>query len=112
LDTNIAPIEEHDWKKLFDALLPHTKTLIRDEFERIVHSSPVLRNLDVINPEAVKVTDFDRSLTAAKNTFDKRRYLFESQSKEEWFYAHLLREAIRTVTSMDIRLAGLSKPSG
>lgn len=111
LDTNIAPIEEHDWKKLFDALLPHTKTLIRDEFERIVHSSPVLRNLDVINPEAVKVTDFDRSLTAAKNTFDKRRYLFESQSKEEWFYAHLLREAIRSVTSMDVRLAGLSKPS-
>jgi hypothetical protein len=112
LDTNIAPIEEHDWEKLFNALLPHTKTAIREAFERIVHSSPVLRNLDVINPEAVKVTDFDRSLTAAKNTFDKRRYLFESQpTTSEWFYAHLLREAIRAITSMDIRLAGLSKPS-
>lgn len=77
-----------------------------------MHSDPVLPHLDVINPEALKVTDFNRSLMAAKNTFDKRRYLFESQSTGEWFYAHLLREAIRAVTSMDIRLAGLSKPSG
>ena len=112
LDTNIAPLQEHDWEKLFDALLPHTKTAIREAFERIVHSDPVLPHLDVINPEALKVTDFNRSLMAAKNTFDKRRYLFESQSTGEWFYAHLLREAIRAVTSMDIRLAGLSKPSG
>jgi hypothetical protein len=73
----------------------------------------VLPHLDVINPEALKVMDFNRSLTAAKNTFDKRRYLFESQpTTGEWFYAHLLREAIRAVTSMDIRLAGLSKPHG
>jgi hypothetical protein len=71
----------------------------------------VLSNLDVINPEAVKVTDFKRSLKAAKNTFDRRRYLYESQPAGEWFYAHLLREAIRAVTSMDIRLAGLSKKS-
>lgn len=112
LDTNIAHLEEHDWEKLFDALAPHTKTAIRDAFERIVRSDPVLSHLDVINPEALKVTDFNRSLTAAKNTFDKRRYLFESQSTGEWFYAHLLREAIRAVTSMDIRLAGLSKPRG
>ena len=110
LDANIAPIEEHDWKKLFDALLPHTKNAIREAFERIVSSDPVLPHLDVINPEALKVTDFDRSLIAAKNTFDRRRYLFESQPPGEWFYAHLLREAIRTVTSMDIRLVGLSKP--
>jgi hypothetical protein len=110
LDTNIAPLQEHDWEKLFDALAPHTKTAISDAFERIVGSDPVLSHLDVINPEALKVTDFKRSLTAAKNTFYKRRYLFESQSTGEWFYAHLLREAIRTVTSMDIRLAGLSKP--
>lgn len=112
LDTNKAPLEKHDWEELFDALAPHTKTLIREAFERIVSSNPVLSNLDVINPEAVKVTDFNRSLAAAKNTFDKRRYLFESQPAREWFYAHLLREAIRDVTSMDLRLVGLSKPCG
>lgn len=111
LDTKTAPPAEHDWEKLFDALLPYTKTEIREAFERIVQSSPVLSHLDVINPEAVKVTDFARSLTAAKNTFYKRRYLYEAQPTDEWFYAHLLREAIRTVTSMDIRLVGLSKPS-
>lgn len=112
MDKDIAPLEEHDWEKLFDALKPHTKAAIRDAFDRIVRSDVVLSHLDVINPEALKVTDFNRSLTAAKNTFDKRRYLYESQSTSEWFYAHLLREAIRAVTSMDIRLAGLSKPSG
>ena len=112
LDTNIAPLEEHDWEKLFDALAAHTRTLIREAFERRVHSDHVLSNLDVINPEAAKVTDFKRSLTAAKNTFARRRYRFESQPTGEWFYAHLLREAIRAVTSMDIRLAGLSKPRG
>jgi|SRR5215213_545759 len=109
LDTNIAPLEEHDWEKLFDALAAHTKTAIREAFQRIIRSDPVLSHLGVINPEALKVTDFDRSLAAAKNTFAKRRYLFEPQPKDEWFYAHLLREAIRSVTSMDIRLAGLSK---
>lgn len=112
LDTNSAPPHEHDWEKLFNALAPHTKTAIRDAFERIVRSHPILSRLDVINPEALKVMDFNRSLTAAKNTFDKRRYLFESQSTDEWFYAHLLREAIRAVTSMDIKLTGLSKPRG
>lgn len=116
LDTNIAPPFEgrdgHDWQVLFDALAPHTKTAIRDEFERIVRSDPVLPHLDVINPEARKVTDFNRSLAAAKNTFDQRRYLFESKPTGEWFYAHLLRAAIRAVTRMDIRLAGLSKPRG
>jgi len=110
LDTNIAPLEEHDWQELFDALLPHTKAAIRESFERIVRSDHVLSNLHVINPEAVKVTDFNRSLAAAKDTFYKKRYLFESQPTSEWFYAHLLREAIRAVTSMDIRLAALSNP--
>ncbi|MDX6577084.1 MAG: hypothetical protein QOE96_3037 [Blastocatellia bacterium] len=104
MDTNIAPLEEHDLEKLFDALATHTKTAIRDAFERIVRSDPVLSHLPVINPEAVKVTDFNRSLTAAKNTFAKKRYLFESQPTGEWYYAHLLRDAIRTVTKMDIRL--------
>jgi hypothetical protein len=49
-------------------------------------------------------TDFNRSLEAASDTFDKRRYLFEAQPTSEWFYAHLLREAIRAVVVMDIRL--------
>jgi len=62
LDTNVAPLEEHEWQKLFDALEPHTKTAIRDEFERNVRSDHVLSNLNVINPEAAKVTDFNRSL--------------------------------------------------
>lgn len=111
LDTNAAPLQEHDWEKLFNALKSHTKDAIREAFELMVRSDPVLSRLAIINPEALKVTDFNRSLTAAKNTFDKRRYLFESQPTGEWFYAHLLREAIRTVTSMDVRLGGLSKPS-
>jgi hypothetical protein len=103
LDTNIAPLEEHDWKTLFDALAPYTKAAIREAFQRIVRSDPVLPHLDVINPEARKFTDFERSLAAAKKTFDKRRYLYESVPQSEWFYAHLLRDAIRTVTKMAIR---------
>jgi len=111
LDTNSVPPKGHDSEKLFEALAPHTKAAIRDAFERIVRSNPVLSHLDVINPEALKVTDFNRSLTAGKNTFDMRRYLYESQPTDESFYAHLLRGAIRAVTNMDIRLAGLSKES-
>jgi hypothetical protein len=59
---------------------------------------------------AHKVLDFDRSLTAAKSTFDKRRYLYDPalDLKTEWFYAHLLREAIRNVTKMDLRLHGIT----
>jgi hypothetical protein len=112
LDTNAAPPEVHDWKSLFDSLAPHTKNAIREAFERIVRADVVLSHLDVINPEALMVTDFNRSLIAAKDTFDKKRYIYESQPTGEWFYAHLLREAIRAVTSMDIRLAGLSKSKG
>jgi len=107
LDTNIAPLEEHDWQKLFNTLAPHTKTAIRDSFDRTIKADPVLLNLRDINPEAVRVTDFDRSLVAAKDTFDKRRYLYEPTPKGEWFYAHLLRDAIRSVTKMDLRLSGL-----
>ena len=72
-----------------------------------MRSDHVLANLKNFNPEAVRVTDFSRSLKAARNTFYKRRYLFESTSEEEWFYAHLLREAIGKVTGMDIRLVAL-----
>lgn len=109
LDTNTAPPEKHDWETLFDALAPYTKIAIREEFERIVKSNPVLSNLDAINPEALKVTDFQRSLVAAKNTFDKRRYAYEPVAQGEWFYAHLIRDSIRAVTKMDIRLARLGK---
>jgi hypothetical protein len=109
LDTNIAPQKEHDWQLLFDDLTPTTKRLIRGAFERIVRADVVLSHLPVINPDAVKVLDFDRSLTAAKSTFDKRRYLYDATHhvKQEWFYAHLLREAIRNVAKMDLRLHGI-----
>jgi hypothetical protein len=110
LDTGSEPLREHDWVKLFEALDSHTRNAIRDAFSRIVSDDPVLRNLDAINPDAVMFTNFNRSLAAAKNTFDKRRYLFEAHQPGEWFYAHLLREAIRAVTIMDIRLAGLAFP--
>jgi hypothetical protein len=110
LDTNIAPLEEHDWQILFDALLPHTKALIREAFDHRVRSDDVLSHLHIINPQAVRFTDFDRSLAAAKKTFHQRRYFFESQPGGEWFYAHLLRETFRFVTSMDLRLSGLTNP--
>lgn len=109
LDTNTAPPEEHSWKILFNALLPYTRIAIREAFGRIIESDPVLSNLDVINPEALKVTDFERSLAAAENTFYKRRYLYEPMAQGERFYAHLLRDAIRGVTKLDIRLAELSE---
>lgn len=109
LDTNTAPPEKHDWEALFDALANYTKVAIREAFKRIIASDPVLLNLNVINPEALRVTDFERSLAAAKNTFDKRRYLYEPVAPGEWFYAHLIRDSIRIVTKMDIRLVGLSK---
>jgi hypothetical protein len=107
-DTGNAPPAEHDWKKLFDALPSSTKDLIRDAYKRIVQSDPVLSNLDVINPEATKVTDFERSLEAAKHTFFTRRYIYETAPNQEWYYAHLIKEAIRKVTRMDIRL-GLNR---
>ena len=109
LDTNTAPPEEHNWKILFDALTPYTRGAIREAFGRIVQSDPVLSNLDVINPDALKITDFERSLAAAEKTFSKKRYLYEPVAQGEWFYAHLLRDAIRTVTKLDLRLAGLRK---
>lgn len=109
LDTQSKPPHGHDWQKLFDALTPYTKIAIREAFDQIVQADPILPHLDIINPEAPPVTDFDRSLIAAKNTFDRRRYLYEPMPQSEWFYAHLLKDAIRKVTSMDLRLSGLGK---
>jgi hypothetical protein len=113
LDTNIAPQKEHDWQLLFNDLTSTTKRLIREAFERIIRADVVLSHLPLINPEAVKVLDFDRSLMAAKSTFDKRRYLYDPtpDPESEWFYAHLLREAIRNVAKMDLRLHGITTRS-
>lgn len=109
LDSKTGPIEEHDWEVLFNCHLPEIRTQIRDAFNRKVQSDPVLRNLHVINPAALKTIDFYRSLKAAKNTFDKRRYLFEPMSQLEWFYTGFIREAVRAVTIMDIRIAPFVK---
>lgn len=108
LDNSVAPPVGHDLKMLFNALPSYTKDDIRLAFYRIVSAEPVLANLHLINPEAVKVTQFERSLEAAKRTFDKRRYLYEENPDGEWFYADLLRQAVRTVTKMDIRVASLT----
>lgn len=105
MDTNRIPLKEHDWEKLFNSLNRYTQIAIQEAFERIVSSNPVLSHLDIINPDAFKTTDFKRSLKAAKNTFDSRRYLYEAQPEGEWFYTHLLRKAITNVANMDVRLA-------
>jgi hypothetical protein len=107
LDSKTGPIEEHDWEILFNCLVPEIRTQIRDAFNRNVISNPVLRNLRLFNPEALKTIDFDRSLKAAKNTFDKRRYLFEPMPQQEWYYTGFIREAVRAVTIMDLRIAPL-----
>ena len=110
IDLN-APPWGHDWKKLFDELKPYTRTAIRDEFNRIVNSHPVLRNLDVINPEALKMTDFDLSLKVAKNTFDKGRYTYDSELPRGWFYTHLIREAIRSFANMVVPIEQAKRES-
>lgn len=101
----------HDLKKLFESLKPVTQTMIRAAFRQIIESDTVLRNLDVLNPDAVKVTDFDRTLAVASNTFDKRRYLYEEGPGGEWYYAHILKGAIQQVTRMDLRILGDAIPS-
>jgi hypothetical protein len=107
MDKDEAPPRLHNWVKLFEALEPHTREAIREDFYRMVDGDLVLRNLRSINPDAVKTTEFYRSLEAAGSTFDKHRYTFEPPPDGEWFYGHLLRQAIRNVTIMDIRLADL-----
>ncbi len=66
----------------------------------MARSDPVLSNLAVINPEAPNFRDFCLSLEVAKNTFDKGRYLYDPELPDEWSYAHLVREAIRTIANM------------
>lgn len=109
LDKNAAPPGVHEWDTLFDALASHTKAAIREAYDRIIKSDPVLSNIEIINPEAGIVKDFNRSLIVAKNTFDKGRYSYEKLLPNDWFYAHVVRDAIRDVTRMDIRLASVIK---
>ena len=104
LDKTAEPPREHDWQALFDALNLGTQSAIRYQFKQIVDSHSVLSNLAELNPEALKVRNFERSFTAAKDTFEKRRYLYESVGQTEWFYAHLIRDAIRAVINKDPRI--------
>ena len=80
---------------------------IRDS-NRIVEESPVLSNLEFINPGMIDYTNFNLSLEAASNTFDKHRYIYEGvPDAEEWRYGRLIHQSIRNVTTMDLRLADL-----
>lgn len=109
MDTGYAPEWEHDWEKLFNQLTSNTKHEIREAFNRIIKNDTVMPLLPQINPEAAKVLDFDRSLLAAKSTFDKKRYLYDTSQDQgkEFYYAHLLGDAIRAVAKMDLRLHGV-----
>ena len=108
-DKGETPPREHDLMKLFEALNSSTRDLIRKEFDRSVRDHPVLSNLHLINPEAVKTTDFERALKAASNTVEGRRYLYEEQKVPcEWFYAHILGDAIRCITKLDFRIMTMS----
>jgi hypothetical protein len=108
LDTNQVPEATHDWMALFKALASETRVIIRDAFNDNVRKDPVLRHLKLVNPQAPALTDFDISLQVAARTFDKRRYLYEITGPGDWFYAHLIRDAIRNVTKLDLRLASTS----
>ena len=104
-----TPPPSHDPEELFAALTGPTQDDIEGAFNQIISSHPVqqLIRLGLFNQAAQKTTDFRRSLKAAKNTFDKRRYLYEPQSTEEWFHADHLRNAIRAVADTRLQLAGL-----
>jgi hypothetical protein len=108
LDHGQAPNNTHDWTELFGTLKPHTQSMIRDTFNDTIRQDPVLSNLKVINPDAPHgLTDFNKSLEVAARTFDHRRYLYETAGTSDWFYADLIRNAIRKVTKLDLRLAAV-----
>lgn len=108
IDNGMAPPRGHDLLVLFEALDKRTQIDIRQAFERNISHDDVLMHLHIINPKAQKFLDFDRSLKAAKNTFDKRRYLYEELFvEEEWYYADLLINALRSVAGMVVPFAGL-----
>jgi len=104
LDTGKAANHSHNHRDLFDALSSATKTQIRHAFNRVIDADDVLKNLATLNPDATIVLDFDRSLDAASDTFDKRRYAYDPPPAKEWYYAHLLRLAVRDVAKLDVRV--------
>ena len=62
----------HDWEKLFDLLLPGTQEALRLEYRRIRDKDPIVGDLMLlreVNPDAVRVRDFNRALKAARITF-------------------------------------------
>src|SRR6185437_1060741 len=87
-----------------------TKTQIRDAFERVIDADTVLKNLAAVNPNATMVLDFDRSLDAASDTFDKRRYAYDPPPAKAWHYAHVLRLAVRDVAKLDLRVSQFIDP--
>lgn len=110
LDTGKAANYSHNHRELFDALSSTTKTQIRDAFKRVIDADVVLKNLAALNPGAAIVLDFDRSLDAASDTFDKRRYAYDPPPTKEWYYAHLLRLAVRDVAKLDLRVSQFIDP--
>jgi len=109
-DTGKTAAHSHNHRELFDALASTTKTQIRDAFKRVIDADVVLKHLAAVNPDATIVLDFDRSLDAASDTFDKRRYAYEPPPAKEWYYAHLLRLAVRDVAKIDLRVSRLVDP--
>ena len=109
-DTNKPAQWSHNHRELFDTLKATTQVEIRKAFQRVIDGDVVLRHLHTINPDAAKVLDFDRSLNAASSTFDKRRYAYDPPSSAEWYYAHLLRLAVRDVAKVDLRVGRYALP--
>lgn len=109
-DTGKAAKWGHNLRALFDALPCPTQTEIRKAFQRVIDADAVLKHLPAINPDAVIVLDFNRSLDAASDTFDKRRYAYDPSPPKEWYYAHLLRLAVRNVAKLDLRVSSFVLP--
>lgn len=109
-DTGKAPDNGHDFRKLFDAIDPLIQTQVREAFQRVIKAdvmlslSPTIHRAIDPDPVVLKVLNFDQSLDAASNTFAGRRYLYESRPQAEWYYAHLLRLAVRNVAMTGLKV--------
>jgi len=104
-DTGKAAKWGHNLRELFDALPSAIQAEIRSAFQRVIDADVVLKHLPIINPDAKIVLDFNRSLDAASDTFDKRRYAYDPSPPKEWYYAHLIRLAVRDVAKLDLRVS-------
>lgn len=111
-DTEHAAEWDHNHRNLFNVLKPSTRAVIIDAFQRLINSDVVMRHLNEINPRASMVLDFNRSLDAASDTFDGRRYAYDppKDPNKEWYYGHLLRLAVRDVAKLDLRCANFVDP--